>query len=401
MLQRLLLVSIGAMFVASACTEDPEETNLDAGIAANADATVFPDAGEADAETFPDARTGVPVLGYESHSIDEVNIEEIGSGGLNVPRDLAFDPHADDVLWVVNRRDDSTITYFGLHGDDPTAEKRIDPYALHFMEEPSSIAFGKPGFFATCQESRNTYNNQAPPNDFMGPALWSSDMNIYAHSNPEAVDFLGFDLGSHLDMLHESPLCMGIAWETENVYWTFDGMSSSISRYDFQEDHTPGYDDHSDGIIRRYVEGEVLRVADVPSHMVFDHDTGLLYIADTGNARIAVLDTTAGEEGASMRVIERGTTLHRWINVSTTTLVDGVMGELTHPSGLAMVGDMLYVSDNATSRITAFDKNTGVRIDWLDTLMEPGSLMGLEVDSEGSIFFVDAKNNRLMVIKAK
>jgi hypothetical protein len=63
--------------------------------------------------------------------------------------------------------------------------------------------------FATCQESRNTYNDQAPPNDFMGPTLWPADFDVYAHSNPEAVAFVGSDLGSHIDMLHTRQLRLG------------------------------------------------------------------------------------------------------------------------------------------------------------------------------------------------
>ena len=75
------------------------------------------------------------------------------------------------------------------------------------------------------------------------------------------------DLGSHYDMLHESPLCMGIAWEKDNVYWVFDGHNQSIARYDFQEDHGMGFDDHSDGIIGKYVTGEIQREPDIPSHL--------------------------------------------------------------------------------------------------------------------------------------
>src|SRR5690606_511497 len=113
--------------------------------------------------------------------------------------------------------------------------------------------------FGTCQESTNRYNNQTPTgNMFMGPALWSADFAVYAVENP-------IGLGSHLDMLHESPLCMGMAWVEENKYWVFDGYNSALVFYDFQEDHGPGYDDHSDGIIHRYAEDEVKREPNVPS----------------------------------------------------------------------------------------------------------------------------------------
>ena len=78
---------------------------------------------------------------------------------------------------------------------------------------------------------------------------------------------------------------MGIAWEKDNVYWVFDGYHSSITRYDFNEDHGPGGTVHDDGTVSRYVEGKVKRVANVVSHMEMDRESNLLYVADTGNNR--------------------------------------------------------------------------------------------------------------------
>jgi hypothetical protein len=239
-------------------------------------------------------REGLGVLGFGTHSVDDVNLRTIADAddGLRDPRDLDFNPEVAGELWIVNRGDDSTVTV-----TDGVAVKRVDPYAMHFMEETSSISFAKHQRFATCGESRNTYNGQGEPNDFMGPVLWSADPAVFAKSNPEAARLVGGDLGSHLDMLHESPLCMGIAWETENVYFTFDGLSGTISRYDFAEDHGPGFDDHSDGIIERYVDVDVVRVEDVPSHMAYSRNSAKLYVADTGNARIGLLDPTTATTG--------------------------------------------------------------------------------------------------------
>lgn len=345
---------------------------------------------------------GVPALGAGSHSADRVKIEVLAtrSNGLRTPRDLGFDPEVPGRLWVVNRTDDSVVIFHDVNDPDGRIEKRIDPFALHFMEEVSSIEFGAPGFFGTCQESRNTYDNQADPNDFMGPSLWSSDLEIFGYSNPEAVAFLGYDLGSHLDMLHESPFCMGIAWESENVYWTFDGLTGSLTRADFMQDHGIGYDDHSDGRMQRYVEGEVTRVPDVPSHMVFDRRDGKLYVADTGNARVAVLDSESGSSRGRMPVIEPGTQLWRMVDASLTTLADADGAELVLPSGLALHGDLLYVTDHETSRITAMSL-TGEIVDWLDTGLEAGSLMGIEIDEAGRLYVVDAARDRVLRISAQ
>lgn len=362
-------------------------------------------------------KEGVAALGYASHDINAVTLEVLGDSadGLNTPRDLGFNPQVPGELWVVNRSDDSTTTFFDVGTASQTSLHIVDPYAEHFMEEVSSISFGQPGTFGTCQESRNTYNNEAPPNNFMGPTLWSSDFDIYGESNPAAVEYLtqlfGFytDLGSHLDMLHESPLCMGMAWEVDNVYWVFDGFNRTIVRYDFATDHGPGYDDHSDGIIGRYEDAEVARVEDVPSHMVFDHDSSLLYIADTGHNRITVLDTTTGERGSRMTPVEPGTDYHSVEGASYTTLIDGASlnPPMRLPSGIALVEDHLLVSDNGNGVIYAFDLQ-GNMVDWVDTglgdarvngegdVTQLGGLMGIEAPSLEEIYFVDAVGNQLL-----
>jgi sugar lactone lactonase YvrE len=344
--------------------------------------------------------TGIPVLGCGAESADAVTIDVVGDrgDGLDVPRDLAFTPDHPGELWTVNRGDDSVVIFFDAGTEDQHSQHIVDPYAEHFMEEVSSIAFGAEDRFATCQESRNTYDHVAPADDFMGPALWSSDLDVFGHSNPEAIEDVGFDLGSHLDMLHESPNCMGIAWEEDNVYWVFDGHHDAIVRYDFQEDHGAGYDDHSDGIIGRYVEGEVDRRADIPSHLVFDHDTDLLYIADTGNRRIAALDTRSGERGEDLPVQEPGTDHYQVEDAHLETLIDEEEGDLRRPSGLALWDGVLYVTDYDSGVITAFTRD-GEMIDRLPTGREE-ALMGIEVDGEGNLWVVDADRDEVLHIAA-
>jgi hypothetical protein len=355
--------------------------------------------------------TGLAALGGGSHSVDKVTVTEIATSedGLDVPRDLEFNPDVEGELWIVNRADDSVTIVFDAGTDAQDSTHIVDPFALHFMEEVSSISFGAATFagsdsltFGTCQESRNTYNDNYAPNDFMGPTLWSADLSIFGESNPAAVDYLsdlfGFyaDLGSHLDMLHESPLCMGIAWETENVYWVFDGSDGTIVRYDFAEDHDVGYDDHSDGVVSRYIEAEVSRVEDVPSHMDIDHATGLLYVADTGNNRIMVLDTATGEEGDRLAPSEPGVDHHEMEGVTWTTLIDGAEHGMGLPSGLTLVGDYLLVTDYATGNIFAFDLE-GNLVDWLATGLE--GIMGVDARSIDDIWVVDAATDRVLRIQ--
>ena len=65
--------------------------------------------------------------------------------------------------------------------------------------------------------------------------------------------------GSHIDMLHESPLGMGIAHDSGNSYWYFDGYYGHLVYYDFKEDHDIGMDDHSDGVVRRYLRHSAIK----------------------------------------------------------------------------------------------------------------------------------------------
>ena len=361
-------------------------------------------------EVGPEEVRGIAALGGFTHDIASVTMTEIGgaSDGLKMPRDLAFSPAVDDELWVVSRTDDSATIFSGAGTDAQESRTVIDPYALHFMEEVSSVAFGAALFegsdlpnFGTCHESMNTYNGWGEENEFMGPSLWSSDPDVFGESNPEAVEYWTnaygqyTDLGSHIDMLHESPLCMGIAWETDNVYWVFNGLEDAIDRVDFQQDHGVGWDDHNDGIVSQYVEGDVSRVPDVPSHLEMDATTAFLYIADTGNNAIKVLDTTTGTRGGNLYSEEPRVDHHNMDDAMMWTLIEGSEHDMVQPSGLAIVEDTLLITDHGTGVIHAFDLE-GNPIDWLDTGLGEGALMGIIARSLDDIWVVDAKDDRVL-----
>ncbi len=174
---------------------------------------------------------------------------------LTDPRDLGFD--ASGNLWIANRDDDRTFIVFEPGTDRQVYERRKDAAANHFMEETAALSFDTCVQFGSCGETRNTYDDTAPPNDFTGPVLWSTDLDIFAAQNP-------YGLGSHLDMLHQSPKCVGIAWERDNVYWAFDGKDDAIVCYDFALDHCVGRDDHADGVVHRLTEFEVAHAVGVP-----------------------------------------------------------------------------------------------------------------------------------------
>ncbi len=381
-----------------------------------------PAAGQDAGVITPPADAGVrlaPELGTGGGQPGSVVLTEIANfeSGLRTPRDLAFNPMRPDELWIVNFDDDSMVIVFDASTPDRTSEKRIDPYAIHFMAMPSSIAFGSeqttigfPGTFATCQETRNTYGGQAPPNDFMGPALWSSDLSIFASTRPEHNP-LG--LGTHLDMLHGSPDCMGIAWERDHTYWVFGGKRQSgsssaerqrpipaIVKYDFGDDHGIGMDDHSDGSIYQYMTEEVAAVPGIPSHLFFDSSDSKLYIADTGNGRILALDTTSGTMGPNLQPQEPLVAYKRVDNAHVEEIVPTSTGLAGVPSGLEVHNGLIYVSDNASGWISAFDKS-GQRVNLLNTGLPEGALSGMAFGPDGKLYFVDMVGHRVLRIDPK
>jgi len=328
----------------------------------------------------------VPEFGHaDSRSLTVVGTDD---DGLNVPRDLEFHPVETDQLWVMNRADDSASIFFAAGGDEQSVDWRQDAYGNHFMEEVSSLAFGALGTytvgesgFATCQESRNTYNGAQAGDNFMGPSLWSGDLDVFAELNQS---FGASALGSHLDMLHASPDCMGIAHDQDNAFWVFDGKKGQLVYYDFQVDHGPGMEDHSDGIIRRYTDVELDRVEDVAGHMVQD-DEGMLFIANTGAGTVLRVDTSTAESVGNARgAMESLAEYTRW---NGATVEDWVTG-LDEPSGIALAEDgRVFVSDHGTGEIIAYESD-GTEIERLDTRGD--AIMGLEIGPNGGLWYVDA-----------
>ncbi len=336
-----------------------------------------------------------PVLAPElGRNGSAVVTEVLGpAAGLKRPRDLAFNPLRPDELWITNDSDNSVVIVHNASTDGRNAERRRDAAADHFLHRPTSIAFGADGTtfgsvgtFATCGESRNE-NGVEGGEDFMGPVLWTSDLAIFAKKNPAG-------LGSHLDMLHNSPLCMGIAHESGNAYWTLSGKSNAIVRYDFGKDHDIGLDDHSDGASLEYVRGEIKFLLGVPSHLAYRAADSMLYIADSGNGRVAKLDTKSGTRALKLATKEPQKGGH--YRMTGATLTDVVpAGVLTAPSGLEIHNDILYVSDNATGRIVAFDLE-GKQLNAIDTGVGPGALAGLSFGPDNKLYFVDLAGSRLL-----
>merc|ERR1711871_1277845 len=287
-----------------------------------------------------------------------------------------------------------------------TAVTRRDRAPYHYMERISSLAFDSRGYFATCQESENSYDEMMIPNWFMGPTLFHSDpadlVNQLGEAGCDTTDPDRTCFFTHWDMLHESPLCMGITHDPEtetpfgNVYWAFDGLNSSLIRYDFQEPHGPGSLDHSIAAIRRYPEIELTRVPGIPGHLMMDPTERVLYIADTGGGRILRMDPDSGH---FIRTAKREFPIYSSIAETFEYSIYGCtdwevfVDGLDEPSGMHISDGIVYVSEHGTGKILSLDRVTADQIDEYQTGAE--SLLGLEMDGDGNIWFVDGQRNEV------
>lgn len=348
-------------------------------------------------------------IGWGDGSASSVTIESIHiSNQAAQATDIEFSNVNPNELWVLHREvpdadapcdQAATSGCFALQGstttifDPGTPSQRVewirDFNAWHFMRRPPALAFGEQSYFATCGEARTgNYLNDLRV-DFIGPTLWTSDPSIYKNwSRNEQPN--GWN-GTHMDMLHESPFCTGIAHDTGNAYWVVNGQIGSLDWYDFVADHGPGQADHSDGMVRRYATGTFTREAFVPGHI--DVHDGIIYGADTGASRIVSIDISTATLEGDFQPTEFGIAEStNWSGATVAEVVSPgtVVGSsmLQQPSGLEVVDGILYVSDHATGMIHAFEVD-GTHIRSLDTGLGPNHLAGLAMSPDGVMYFVD------------
>ncbi len=308
---------------------------------------------------------------------------------LNKPTDLDFFPIlGKDELWVVNQRTEnsggSTLTIADASAATPSEYlTRVDGNAWHFMSLPTGIAFSDDNFnFATSPGVQDANHNNGT---FTGPTLWSSDPDIYAM--PSGGN------GSHLDMLHGSPFSMGIAHEADNVFWVYDDWHKDIVRYDFVEDHGPGNDDHSDGIVRRYRNIGINGDADIPNHMILDKTTGWLYFVDNGNDRVMRLDINSGTIGTNLPEINEPLAEHSQMTGFTVETI--VETGLDQPCGIEIMDNRLLVGDYATGDIVVYDMDNN----FVETGRIPtgeAGLTGIKIGPDGSIWYTNRLQNSLV-----
>jgi hypothetical protein len=348
-----------------------------------------------------------PSVVYEELTAE---VTVIASSDLAKPSDLAFNPYAEDELWVENHEDSSTLIIQQASSAARSAQRRIDPEAArHFAPSPTSLAFGgrettivdaagNPviGTFATCPEASDS---------FMGPTLWTPDLRIFAISKDNREPpFNGPDTGaegpgSHIDMLHRTPTCTGIAWEgSGNKYWTYSGANAMFVRYDFGKDHGIGNDDHTDASQWRYAVSGIRYVPGIPSHLAWDTAGQRLYMADSGNARVVELDPSTITEQTPMSAGENVDDLMVAFDMAGGAVQDFVPSSygLKLPSGVELHEQRLYVSDNETGIIHRFALDGTP----LGKLTIPGiaarGLAGLAFGPDGKLYFVDMGGSRVL-----
>lgn len=326
------------------------------------------------------------------------NIETVAnsSNQVNSPTDLDFHPVlTNNELWVTNKGTEnsggSTVTIFNAGQANQTSVYKQDGNAWHFMSLPTGIAFSQNGNWAN---SPGVYDaNHNGGSAFTGPALWSSEMSVYAQ--PSGGN------GSHLDMLHQSPECQGIAAEKDNVFWVFDGYTSDIVRYDFAEDHGPGADFHGDAIIRRYSDDAVAKDPNdvIVSHLVLDDNAQWLYSVDHGNQRVIRIDINTGSDQGGAPNYPMTETVIEYSEFTGYTQETVITG-LDKPAGIDVIDDRMIISEYQTGEIVIYDISTlpALEIERISTGYT--SVQGIKIGPNGKIWFVDQNSNGVYRIES-
>ncbi|MBK5286447.1 MAG: T9SS type A sorting domain-containing protein [Bacteroidia bacterium] len=325
----------------------------------------------------------------DNYISNPVTLTTIGnsSNQINQPRDLDFKPNSNE-CWVANygtSNGGTSIIFYNAGLPNQTSQYRKDTHTSHFMIYPSAIAFGDDGKWACVSEIQNTSSGT-----FMGPTLWLSDTNIFARVFQNNW-VSGYPLGSHIDMLHQSPFSMGIAHDSLMAYWVMDGYNGNICKYDYVADHGPGYDNHSAGKIWRYTDVPVTRVVGVPSHMVLDKTNHWLYFIDGASKTIKRMNTLSGNNVGNLTAPNE--TLAGYYNMTGATVQ--VLATLaTQPCGIDYYNGRLIVSDYTNGNIYLYSTTPSFSL--LATINTGhAGMMGVKVGPDGHIWCVNYPENIL------
>lgn len=316
------------------------------------------------------------------------------TNSVSQPRDLDFKPGTSE-LWVANRGNANGGTVVIIYHAGQTgqvAQYRKDSHSGHFMIYPSGIAFGDNGEWANTNEIKNTASASST---FMGPALWTGDTSIFARVfQNNWVN--GRPLGSHLDMIHQSPFSMGIAHDTASMYWVFDGHNGNLCKYDFGAHHSPGYDDHSNARIWRYTDVPLTREVDMPGHMIKDKSSGWLYVVDAGTKKLKRVNTNTGATTGTLTVPSTSPEPLAGYWAMTGAQVQVVDSFPTgQPIGVDHYNGRLIVSDYVTGIIHVYN-TTGATPVKIGTITAAPGIMGVKIGPDGNIWYVNYTGNTVV-----
>jgi hypothetical protein len=328
--------------------------------------------------------------GQQDWGVLQPNIIKLSSvsSRISQPTDLAFNPTRDGELWITNRGTEnsggSTVMITALNSGNPVYDYRKDQNSWHFMSLPTGLAFGANGDWAT---STGVLDANHAGGTFTGPALWSGDLNIYAR--PSGGN------GSHLDMLHGSPFCMGIAWERGNVYWTLDGYNRHLCRYDFAIDHGPGNADHDDGKIQRFMNVSFTKNGDLPSHLILDEDKDFLYMVDGGKDRVLKVDLKSSSKVGNLPLRNEILADHSQWDADYSVVSEG---QLSNYCGIVLNDNRLFLGDYDNGNILCIDLNTNKELGRIETGIE--GMTGLDIYNN-EIYFVSYNNSAVYKVIAR
>jgi hypothetical protein len=354
--------------------------------------------GNADQQTDNDLASKIIAVGPPIPNVldDYIGVEplseEIAGPAQNIshPRDLDFHPNLNrSELWVILKSTENsgglTVKISDAGRESQSELLQQDGNAWHFMSLPTGIAFSENENFATSPGVYDANHDGGMP--FTGPTLWSSDPLIYAQESGGN--------GSHLDMLHESPYSMGIAHEVDNKFWVTCGDHNEIMSYDFQEDHGPGNSDHSDGIIYKYhLPGyDEDPTQEIPDHLVFDKNTGWLYVCNSQQNRVVRINTATGTPGMEEVPSEPVAIYQHMDDFEWEVYIDA---GLNAPTGIDIVEDRMIVSNYNSGDILLYDISTEEPVLLTTVSTGQAGIMGIKVGPDGLIWYVNSITDQVM-----
>ena len=184
--------------------------------------------------------------------------------------------------------------------DKMRVEERRDRNHSHFMPAPTSLAFG-------ADETNDAAVNPALARGHLRHLPGVAQRRQRLHGSgvlvERSVGLRGPQRDAGLAPGHAPPEpgvhghCLGGRGQR---LLDVRRAQPSISRYDFQQDHGVGNDNHDDGLIWRYGAGQVKAVPNVPSHLHFRAEDQMVYVADTGNGRVVKLAASSGSKAGPL-----------------------------------------------------------------------------------------------------